>query len=155
MLNKLHVSLQNVDLLYIETSLANAVIRQLALHPSGKCLFNFFVDGQIVYFHIDNVDLTIDTQDGKHQLHGLLIVVFQRRVTKAKTYSLKADLYSDSLTIDELEFTRIREYAEPNFRHKSVLPADIGKQRRINDSTHLKQIEGNIYTLNLKLEPRT
>ena len=37
-----------------------------------------------IFFAIDNVDLKFDTPDGKRQLHGTAIAVYQRKSVKQK-----------------------------------------------------------------------
>ena len=69
--NALHangVTMSNNRALQIETALANSVINSLHITPSGIDLFPFLQKDQFIYF--DNTDFSIDTSDGKGQLHG-------------------------------------------------------------------------------------
>ena len=142
LLNAFHYSLPNIRLLQIETSLANAVIQKLEQHPSGKCLFEFLVEGQFLYFHIDNCDFDIDTPDGKGQLHGALTVLFQRKVNEAQTYNITdIDMRSRSCKIDATEFTDVQECDAPFFKTKFQLPSGMSGHR---EKEALSKIEDEI-----------
>ena len=83
LINNLHnkgMFISNLRDLQIETALANCMIRKFEESSNAKCLLPFLVDSEFLCFHFDNVDKCIDTQDGQHQLHGGLIVVFQANV---------------------------------------------------------------------------
>ena len=143
-LNKLHASLPNSRLLQIETSLANSIIRSLQTHPSGKGLIEFLIDGQFPYFHIDNCDFTIDTADGKGQLHGALIVLFQRKLKETSTYKiLDADMSCRSYTVDPITFTQVQECEKPHFQTMHELPVGVGTPSDVN-MTSLSDIQGKI-----------
>ena len=149
-LNKLHVSLPNYRLLQIESSLANSIISSLQTHPSGRDLVEFLVDGQFLYFHIDNCDFTIDTSDGKGQLHGALIVLFQRKLGETSTYKIPAvDMSCRTYSIDPITFTQIQECDEPRFQTMHELPHDVSTHSDV-DGTSLSVIQGEIYLLTSK-----
>ena len=47
--------------------------------------FPFLLSQQeMLYFAIDNVDLKIDTPDGKNQLHGKVIMTYQNKTNKKR-----------------------------------------------------------------------
>ena len=94
LINSLHdkgMSISNLRVLQIETALANCLIGKLEGSSSAKCLLPFHVDGEFVCFHFDNVDKCIDTQDGKNQLHGGLIVVFQAKMEEREVQPIWHD----------------------------------------------------------------
>ena len=127
LINSLHdkgMSISNLRALQIETALANCLIDKLEGSSSAKCLLPFLVDGEFVCFHFDNVDKCIDTQDGKNQLHGGLIVVFQAKMEEREVQRIwhDADLTSMTLKVKDTDFTFVKEYPAPNYKRKSILP---------------------------------
>ena len=63
------------------------------------------------------------TQDGKNQLHGGLIVVFQAKMEEREVQPIwhDADLTSTTLKVKEKDFTFVKEYPAPNYKRKSIL----------------------------------
>lgn len=124
------MSLPNRRLLQIETALANSVISKLDQDSSCKCRIDFLVEGQFPYFHIDNSDYTIDTSDGKDQLHGTLIMLFQRKTKSSSTYKIgNVHMKSSSYKIDTLNFTDIRECEYPRNNKYFQLPDGMESTR--------------------------
>ena len=103
------------------------------------------MDGQFPYFHIDNCDFTIDTPDGKNQLHGALIVLFQRKVNQTSTYSI-ADLDMNSRTckINPTAFTDVQECEAPNVKKMFRLPDTFATPLRSDDRQALLDINGEL-----------
>ena len=59
-------------------NIAQSVLKQIAENDNVFIPLNISVDRPIT-FAIDNIDLKIDTPDGKHQLHGTATVVYQQK----------------------------------------------------------------------------
>ena len=145
LLNKLNLFLPNRRMLQIEMSLANSVIARLSQHPSGKWLFEFLVDGQFPYIHINNCDFTIDTSDGKDQLHGALIILFQNRVTQKPTYKIDdVNMDTTSYAANPLPFTDVQMCDDPHYKKNLLLPA-VSPAPDHGDSTELQKIHGRFY----------
>ena len=118
------MSISNTRALQIETAIANSIINQTELCPSGATLVPFLKTNQFVCFHFDNTDFTIDTPDGKNQLHGGLISVFQSALENTATQNLPIDLEFRTLAVNEIQLTNVVEYPKPNLKNFS-LPVDI------------------------------
>ena len=62
----------------IKKGIAQAVLAKRA-QDNNVFIPSVLIPGKPVFFAIDNVDLAIDTPDGKKQLHGTGTVVYQER----------------------------------------------------------------------------
>ena len=76
-LSQSELCIPNYRALQIETAIVNSEIGTLQTSPSGIDLFPFIEEVNFLYYHFDNTDFQIDSNDDKDQLHGCLIVVFQ------------------------------------------------------------------------------
>ena len=78
MLSELHLSIPYKKVLSIKNDLvANA--KQKIRSNSGVYVPPVISPNKPLFFAIDNIDLTIDTPDGKDQLHGTTQVIFQEK----------------------------------------------------------------------------
>ena len=136
LLNDDGLSVPSYRALQIETALANEVINQLKVHSNGVNLLPFLQRGQFVCFHFDNSDFTIDTPDGKNQLHGGLIAVFQKASSHhASPYNVNIDLKSRSMQVQPIEFTKIQEYSKPRLKNFELDPTIIKRdEQRVESS---------------------
>lgn len=75
--SKLHLSISYENILSIKNDLINNAKKKVA--QDGIYLPPGLSENKPLYFAIDNIDLKIDTPDGKGQLHGTTQVVFQEK----------------------------------------------------------------------------
>ena len=93
-LNENGVTISNSRALQIKTSLANAVIKTLKISPRGIEFFPFLEKDKFIQFPFDNTDLTVNTTDGKNQMRGGLIVLFQNGESNGEQKQPEIDLTS-------------------------------------------------------------
>ena len=77
-MSDLNVSASYQKVIRIKKNIAQSVLKQIAENDNVFIPLNMSVDRPIT-FAIDNIDLKIDTPDGKHQLHGTATVVYQQK----------------------------------------------------------------------------
>ena len=73
-----NVSASYQKVIGIKKNIAQSVLKRRAENDNVFIPLNISVDRSIT-FAIDNIDLKIDTPDGKHQLHGTATVVYQQK----------------------------------------------------------------------------
>ena len=77
-MSDLNVSASYQKVIGIKKNIAQSVLKGSAENDNVFIPVNISVDRPIT-FAIDNIDLKIDTPDGKHQLHGTATVVYQQK----------------------------------------------------------------------------
>ena len=60
-------------------------VKTRTLENKGIYIPSCISPNTVPYFAIDNVDVKIDTPDGKNQLHGTAIAIFQQKKRKSFT----------------------------------------------------------------------
>ena len=73
------VSVPYEEIIRWETRLANAVITQITKNNNVYIPTNL-KKNTLVQFHLDNIDFTEDTKDGRGTTHALNLVVFQQKI---------------------------------------------------------------------------
>ena len=77
-LHDLSLSVAYDKIISIKDNIANAV-KSRATENEGVYISSCISSNPVPYFAIDNVDVQIDTPDGKNQLHGTAIAVSQQK----------------------------------------------------------------------------
>ena len=77
-MSDLNVSASYQKVIGIKKNIAQSVLKGSAENDNVFIPVNISVDRPIT-FAIDNIDLKIDTPDGKHQLDGTATVVYQQK----------------------------------------------------------------------------
>ena len=77
-LSDLNVSASYQKVIGIKKNIAQSILKRRADNGNIFIPLNISVDRPIT-FAIDNIDLKIDTPDGKHQLHGTATAVYQQK----------------------------------------------------------------------------
>ena len=80
-LSDLNVGVKYHKITNIKKSIVDAVLAKRT-ENNGVFIPSTINKENLVFFAVDNVDLTIDTSDGKRQLHGTGTVVYQQRTNK-------------------------------------------------------------------------
>ena len=119
-LNEKGITITNNRALQIETSLANSVINTLKVSPSGIDLFPFLERNKFIHFHFDNTDFTIDSPDGKNQIHGGLIVVFQNGNSSDDTTIPPVDFNTKTDKVNRNEFTELQYCNVPHLERFDI-----------------------------------
>lgn len=120
-LNKDCLCLSNDRALQIETAMANAVVKTLENTESARNLFPFIQQDKFINFHFDNTDFDIDTQDGKNQLHGGLIVLFQRGVLEKDVLQhIDIDLTASTMKVNSTDVTVLQPYSKPDLKQFTI-----------------------------------
>ena len=145
--NALHangVTMSNNHALQIETALANSVINCLHITPSGIDLFPFLQKDKFIYFHFNNTDFSIDTSDGKGQLHGGLIVVFQNGNDEFPQQQLKfpsIDYTATTYRVNKISLTEIINCEAPNLKtfkiEEKFLYNSLPEQTPLENTKHM------------------
>ena len=87
-LSELNVGVNCHKTTSIKKSIVDAVLAKRT-ENNGIFIPSTINEENLVSFAIDNVDLTIDTPDGKRQLHGTGIVVYQQCTSKKVSFVSK------------------------------------------------------------------
>ena len=77
-MSEFNVSASYQKVIGIKKNIAQSVLKGSAENDNVFIPVNISVDRPIT-FAIDNIDLKVDTPDGKHQLHGTATVVYQQK----------------------------------------------------------------------------
>ena len=80
-LSDLNISTDYDKLLNIKSQLADTVLTEINSNDGVFIPRSIYKDLPI-YFAIDNTDLEIDTPDGRNQLHGTAIFVYQKETSE-------------------------------------------------------------------------
>lgn len=120
MLSNLHLSIPYHKVMVIRQSLFKKIKEKID-DNDGVYTLTSISPNKPLFFAIDNIDLTIDTPDGKDQLHGTTQVVFQERDLDFHQTDLKIDrdaLSSKGAIVQcfALSTTRIKQRNISKFR---------------------------------------
>ena len=86
-LSDLNISTDYDKLLNIKSQLADTVLTEIN-NNDGVFIPRSISKDLPNYFAIDNTDLKIDTLDGRNQLHGTAIAVYQKKKKLQKFYNM-------------------------------------------------------------------
>ena len=84
-MSDLNVGVNYYKITNIKKSIVDAVLAKRT-ENNGNFIPSTINKENPVFFAMDNVDLTIDTPDGKRQLHGTRTVVYQQRTNKKVSF---------------------------------------------------------------------
>ena len=101
-----------------ETRLANAVIAQITKNNNVYIPTNL-KKNTLVQFHLDNIDFTEDTKDGRGTTHALNLVVFQQKIGPKEFPKREVSQTSTSLTFDKNHFNELKYCKKHNKKEYS------------------------------------
>ena len=96
------------------------VIDTLKVSPSGIDQFPFLEKDKFIHFHFDNSGFNVDTVDGKNQLHGGLIVLFQNGESSGEVKIPSIDLTSKTFKVMRNEFTELQNCNVSNTKQFNI-----------------------------------
>ena len=145
----INLSISSDKMYCINQDIANA-IRKKAEACDGLYIPSSIDAKDMMHFAVDNTDLQIDTPNGKRQLHGTAMVVFQKQ-NNQKTEVLKFErLTKNQSSRNNIPFYEVMYCAEPERQNRvweDAVPAfqfeDEMKKAAQNDLAHvmMKSVE--------------
>ena len=107
LINMLHGCGASVDytrLLKLETQIANTILERMVVND-GIYIPRSMVNGEHIFFAIDNSDFAEDTPDGKNTLHGTTVSVYQQCKGKVQLPPLALTGLAHDKSLTELPST--------------------------------------------------
>ena len=95
-----------------ETALGNAIIDNMEKNNNNFIPVDM-VKGVLPCFHLDNIDFSEDTADGKHTTHILQLSVFQKRTRDSSQFILDVNQKNLSLKLKSNSFNELLPYSKP------------------------------------------
>ena len=99
-----HLAINSRQCLKWETVLGNAIIDNM---ENNNFIPVDMVKGVLPCFHLDNIDFTEDTADGKHNMHALQLSVFQKRTRDCSQFILDVNQKNVSLKLKSNSFNEL------------------------------------------------